>query len=113
MGAAQEISTDLLTTSVLIAVAIADLIIGMIGYPAVARILSFISMVLVVAMATSAFEILAFRLSKPGLEINLSIVYLTYAIIFLGLYLAPAQMGRNAALEDKDPESLSLPFVVL
>lgn len=98
---------------VYVAVTIADVIIGMIGYPTVARILSFISMVLVVAMATSAVEILAFRLSKPSFEINLPIVYLTYAIIFFGLYLAPTQMGRNAALQDKAPESLSLPFVVL
>jgi len=98
---------------VFIAIVIADLIIGEIGYPALARILSFISVVIVIAMATSAFEILAFRLSRPSLQVSLSIVYLTYAIISFGLYFAPTQMGRNAALQDKDPETLSLPFVAL
>lgn len=98
---------------VFITVIVADLIVGMMGYPAVALILSFISIFLVVALATCAFERLALRLSKPSLEINLSIVSLTYAIISLGLYVAPAQMGRNAALVDKSPESVSLPFVVL
>ncbi|MDR4497634.1 MAG: hypothetical protein MRK02_06900 [Candidatus Scalindua sp.] len=95
------------------AIVITDLIIGEIGYPVLARILSFISMAIVIAMATSAFEILAFRLSKSSLQISLSIVYLTYAIICFGFYLAPTQMGRNAALQDKAPETLSLPFVVL
>lgn len=98
---------------VFIAIIIADVIIGMIGYPTLARILSFIGVFIVVAMATSAFEILAFRLSKPSLQISLSIVSLTYAIIFFGIYAAPTQMGRNAALRDKATESLSLPFVVL
>lgn len=98
---------------VFIATIFADFVIGMIGYPALALILSFISVFIVVAMATSAFEILAFRLSKPSVQISLSIIYLTYAIIFCGIYAAPTQMGRNAALQDKAPENLSLPFVVL
>ena len=92
---------------------LADIAIGRIGYPALARILSFISVFIVVAMATCAFEILTFRLSKPSLHINLSIVYLTYAIIFFGIYAAPSRMGKNAALQDKAPENLSLPSVVL
>lgn len=97
----------------LIAVVIADFVIGEKGYPSLARILSFTTVVMVIAMATSAVEILAFRLSKPELQNSLSFVNLTFLIIFLGLYLAPKQMGRNVALQDKDPEISSLSFVVL
>jgi len=92
---------------------LADFIISMIGYPKIARILSVINMFIIVALATSSFELLAFRLSKPNLQIRLAIVNLTYAIIFFGLYAAPTQMGKNTALLDKEPDSLSLPFVEL
>lgn len=98
---------------VFIVLIIADIVIGMMGYPSLAVILSFFSVIIVIAMAASAFEILAFRLSKPDLQINLPIVTLTYAIIFFGFYCAPTQMGRNATLQDKDLKTSSLAFVVL
>ncbi len=91
---------------VFIVLVITDIVIGMMGYPSLARILSFFTVIIVVAMATSALEILAFRLSKPDLQISLPIVTLTYAIIFFGFYCAPIQMGRNAALARQRLENI-------
>lgn len=98
---------------VFLAVAIADIVTGMFGHPILARILSFLVVCIVIMLATSAFEILAFQLIKPDMQINLPIVRLTYAIIFFGLYLAPNQMGHNAALQDKESEISSLSSVLL
>jgi len=97
----------------IVALAISDLIVSVRGYPSMAKILSYITVLVVVSVATCAFEVLAVRLSKPTLKINLHLVYLTYAIIFFGLYLAPNQMGKNSALQDKDSETSSLPIVML
>lgn len=93
------------------AIGVTDYFIGEIGYPNLARILSFINIVVVIWMATSAFEILAFRLGNSFSQANLSIAYLTYTIIAFGLYFTPTQMGRNSALQDKEQDAFSLPYV--
>lgn len=97
----------------IVVLAISDLVVSIRGYPSVAKTLSYVTVFIVVAVATCAFEVLAVRLSKPNLKLNLQLVYLTYAIIFFGLYLAPTQMGKNSALQDKDLKSSTLPLVVL
>ncbi len=94
-------------------VAITDLIFSDIGNPALAKILSFINVVIVIGMVRSALMILSLHLVQPVLRGNLSVVYLTYAVIAFGLYFTPMQMGRNAALLDKEYDALSLPFVTL
>jgi hypothetical protein len=96
-----------------IVMTLTDLIAGEFGYPRIARTFSLLSVLLIVAMVTAAAELLAFRLSKPSLKIDLPIIYLTYAVIAFGLYFAPTQMGRNAALEDRNVELSSLPVVML
>lgn len=94
-------------------VIIIDISAGAYDYVAVARVFSLISVFVVFAMATSAIEILAFRLSRPSIESQLHIAQLTYVIIAFGLYFAPTQMGHNAALEDINNDSFNLPTVVL
>ncbi|HUG70520.1 MAG TPA: hypothetical protein VMM76_22415 [Pirellulaceae bacterium] len=98
---------------VFIVIVIADVLLGLFGFPRLARYLSLVSILLVFAMATSAVEILVFRLSNPAAKFDLPFVGVTYAIILLGFYLAPILMGRNAALQDRTPTGSSLPVVVL
>jgi hypothetical protein len=98
---------------IFIALSIADLLIANLGYPTVARILSIVNVFVIVALATSTIELLVFRLGKPDVKISLHLVSLTYLIIAIGLYFAPTQMGRNAALQDKNYTTTSLPIVML
>ncbi len=96
-----------------IAISIADPLLANHGYSTAARILSMVNVFIIVALATCTLELLAFRLSNSDLRVNLHLASLTYLIIAIGLYYAPSQMGRNAALKDKNLETSSLPMVKL
>lgn len=98
---------------VFVILALANPLVVFFGFLPLASFLSMASVFVTVAMATSAIEILVVRLSRTDLKIDLPIAYLSYAIIAFGFYVAPSQMGRNAALLDKLATSSSLPRVYL
>jgi hypothetical protein len=77
------------------------------GAPAVI-VLSVVSVVLLLLLFGSALELVAVRLSKADRRIDLSMAYLSFAVIAAGLYVVPAQLGMNWARVDKQPESTLL-----
>ena len=96
-----------------IATIVADVAFGVFGYTTVASFFSHITVFVVVGMATSAIEMIIYRFANPNIKFDLSIVSLTYIILVFGLYIAPAQMGRNTAREDMNSTVSSLSFVTL
>jgi hypothetical protein len=77
------------------------------GAPAVI-VLSIVSVVLLLLLFSSALELVAVRLSKADRRIDLSMAYLSFAVIAAGLYVVPAQLGMNWARVDKQAESTLL-----
>jgi len=75
------------------------------GYVTSAIVLSVISVALLLLLFSSALEILVVRLSKADQRIDLSMAYLSFAVIAAGLYVVPAQLGMNWARVDKQAES--------
>jgi len=71
-------------------------------------VLSVGSIVLLLLLFSSALELVAVRLSKADRRIDLSMAYLTFAVIAVGLYVVPAQLGVNRARVDKQAESALL-----
>lgn len=71
-------------------------------------VLSIVSVALLLLLFSSALELVAVRLSKPDRRINLSMAYLSFAVIAAGLYVVPAQLGVNWARVDKQAESALL-----
>lgn len=78
------------------------------GYVTSAIVLSVISVALLLLLFSSALELLAVRLSNADWRIDLSMAYLSFAVIAAGLYFVPAQLGMNWARVDKQAESTLL-----
>ena len=75
-------------------------------YATAAISLSVISLFLILFLLASAFEILVVRFTIDR-GIDLSMVYVSVAVMTVALYLVPAQLGVNRARADKqDPSSL-------
>jgi hypothetical protein len=71
-------------------------------------VLSVVSVVLLLLLFSAALELVAVRISKTDRRINLSMAYLSFAVIAAGLYVVPAQLGVNWARVDKQAESTLL-----
>jgi hypothetical protein len=78
------------------------------GYVTSAIVLSIVSIALLLLLFSSALELLVVRLSKADPHIDLSMAYLSFAVIAAGLYFVPAQLGMNWARVDKQAESTLL-----
>lgn len=77
-------------------------------YAAAVIVLSVVSVVLLLLLFGSALELVLVRLSSTHRHIDLSMAYLSFAVIAAGLYVVPAQLGMNWARIDKQAESTLL-----
>jgi hypothetical protein len=77
-------------------------------FAAAAIVLSIVSVVLLLLLFGSALELVAVRLSKADRRIDLSMAYLSFAVIAAGLYVVPVQLGVNWARVDRQAESALL-----
>jgi hypothetical protein len=73
-----------------------------------AIVLSVISLTLILLLFASALELLVVRFSKMDRHIDLSMAYLSFAVIAASLYVVPAQLGMNWARVDKETSSTLL-----
>lgn len=76
----------------------------------------FISYTLVFIMiyySTSAYGYLILSLQNPKFKWDLPSTYLTFIILFCGLYLVPTNLGRSSAYRNLDPERSTLPKIQL
>ncbi len=79
-------------------------------YVTAAIALSVISILFILFLSASALEILVVRFTTIDRGVDLSMVYVSVAMIAVALYLVPAQLGVNRARVDKQDTS-SLPRV--
>ena len=77
-------------------------------FAAAAIVLSVVSVVLMLLLFGSALELVVVRLSKVDRRIDLSMAYLSFAVIAAGLYVVPVQLGVNWARVDKQATSALL-----
>lgn len=78
------------------------------GYITSAIVLSVISIVLLLLLFSAALECLFVRFSKASPRIDLSMAYLSFAVVAAGLYFVPAQLGINWARADQQATSALL-----
>lgn len=71
-------------------------------------VLSVVSVILLLLLFSAALELVAVRLSKADRRINLSMAYISFAVIAAGLYIVPVQLGVNWARVDKQATSALL-----
>ncbi|MBH0178482.1 MAG: hypothetical protein HP491_11610 [Nitrospira sp.] len=77
-------------------------------YVAAVIVLSVVSVIMLLLLCSSALELIAVRLSKADQSIDLSMAYLSFAVIAAGLYIVPVQLGVNWARVDKQTASALL-----
>jgi hypothetical protein len=75
------------------------------GYITPAIVLSVVSIALILLLFASALELVVVRFSKVDRHIDLTMAYLTFAVIVVGLYVVPMQLGMNWARVDKQTSS--------
>jgi hypothetical protein len=75
------------------------------SYTVPAIILSIITMALLLVLLSSAIELLLVRLSTMDPLLSRPMVYIAMAVIAVGLYVVPTQLGLNWARIDKQPTS--------
>ncbi len=68
-------------------------------------VLSVAAIALLLLLFASTLDLLVVRLTKAGRHMDLSMVYLALAVIAVGLYIAPVQLGMNWARVDKQASS--------
>lgn len=68
-------------------------------------VLSVIAIVLLLLLFASTLELLVVRFAKAGVHIDLSMAYLSLAVMAVGLYIVPVQLGLNWARVDKQASS--------
>lgn len=78
------------------------------GYITSAIVLSVMSVVLLLLLFSAALECLFVRFSKASPRIDLSMAYLSFAVVAAGLYFVPAQLGINWARADQQATSALL-----
>lgn len=78
---------------------------SMFGYEMLAIGSSILGIVLLLLLLTSAVELLVVKQSLTGLTVDRSLAYLSFAVIAVGLYVIPTQLGTNWARVDKQPTS--------
>jgi hypothetical protein len=67
--------------------------------------LSMVSILLILLLLASALELLVVRFSTIDRDIDLSMAYVSFAVITVALYVVPAQLGVNWARVDKQETS--------
>lgn len=81
-------------------------------YVTAAISLSVLSILFILFLLASALEILVMRFTTIDRGLDLSMVYVSVAVIAVALYLVPAQLGANRARVDKqEPSSLPKVYV--
>ena len=76
------------------------------GHVMSAIVLSIIGVVAILFLLSSAFELVVARFTTTmDLLIDLSMVYIAFAMIAAGLYVVPVQLGLNWARFDRQPTS--------
>lgn len=75
------------------------------GYVVSAIVLSTIGVAAILLLFSSTLELVVARFNTMGRLIDLSMVYVAFAVIAAGLYVVPAQLGLNWARIDKQPTS--------
>ncbi len=89
------------------------LLLSTFGHVISAIVLAIIGIVALLLLLSSAFELLVVRFTTTmDRLIDLSMAYIAFAVIAVGLYVLPAQLGLNWARLDKRPTS-ALPTVYL
>ena len=68
-------------------------------------VLSVVAIALLLLLFASTLELLVVRFAKAGRHIDLSMVYLSLAVMAVGLYIVPVQLGLNWARVDKQASS--------
>lgn len=82
-------------------------LLSLVGFTLAAIVLSIISIVLLLWLLGSALELLVVRLITDDPDMDLTMTYVACALIAVGLYVVPAQLGMNQARADKEtPSSL-------
>lgn len=74
-------------------------------YVASAIALSIIGVVAILLLFSSALELVVVRFKTMNRFIDLSMAYIAFAVVAVGLYVVPAQLGLNWARVDKQPTS--------
>lgn len=98
---------------VLLALLVMAPFLGTFGYVRSAIALSIIGVASILLLFSSALELVVARFNTAmQRHIDLSMAYVAFAVIAVGLYVTPAQLGLNWARIDKQPTS-SLPTVYL
>jgi hypothetical protein len=82
------------------------------GYVTSAIVLSIIGLAAILLLFSAALELVVGRFNIKERLIDLSMAYIAFVVIAVGLYVVPAQLGQNWARLDKRPTS-SLPTVYL
>ncbi len=82
------------------------------GYVIPAIGCSIVAIVLLLLLLSSALELVTARWRTTALSLDLSMAYLSFAVIAVGLYVVPAQLGANWARIDKQPTSSLLTVYV-
>ena len=85
---------------------------SVLGYGVLAIGCSILGIVLLLLLLSSAVELVMVPRSTTGLTLDRSLVYLSFAVIAVGLYVIPTQLGINWARIDKLPTSSLLPVYV-
>jgi hypothetical protein len=70
-----------------------------------AIVLSVVAIALVLLLCASTLELLVVRFAKGGKQIDVSMAYLALAVMAVGLYIVPVQLGLNWARVDKQASS--------
>lgn len=68
-------------------------------------VLSVVAITLLLLLFASTLELLVVRFAKAGGHSDLSIAYLSLAVMAVGLYIVPVQLGLNWARVDKQASS--------
>lgn len=89
----------------LFALLVMTLVLSTFGYVTSAIVLSTIGVVAILLLSSSALELLVARFKTVGGLIDLSMASIAFAVIIVGLYVVPTQLGLNWARVDKQSTS--------
>jgi hypothetical protein len=84
------------------------LLLSTFDYLTAAIVLSIVSIVGMLLLVSSAFELLAVRFWKVDRNMDLSMAYIACVVVAAGLYFVPAQLGMNWGRADKQASSTLL-----
>lgn len=82
-------------------------------YSRIAYSLSYISALVFIIVAAAFVEATILYLSISDRRLSSFLIYTTWGIVFVGLYLVPTQIGRTTAERDIDPRLTKLQIVRL